>query len=266
MFSDAEFQTAAKRDFEPVLHHYDGLKGAVIKWTLEHGNTNHDPSVLAWVLDPSGKVIAKCASASSLKTWMKSHARASFPLVDPAEYEALGSEAKAVASRRGLGRALAKLRGLAKGGDGLSETEQAEAQQLLGKVQGYAQWKVDRAKKLETEDPAAALAIYKELASQFKGDQVGDDAKQTYDRLRKDKAFQAEIKAAALLEKAQEVGKKFRPAKYRGTLDFDDADFRKKNAKELRLAATYLLTITKRYPTTRAATQAKALIAQWKLQ
>ena len=266
MFSDATFQKEAKASFEPVMHYYDGLKGGVIKWTLENGNDNHDPSVLAWVLDPKGKVIAKCPSASGLASWMKKHAQASYPLVDPAEFKELSKEAKAVASRRGLGKVLAGLRVTAAGGESVSEAAQAEAKTLLEKVEGYANWKVAHAKKLETDDPASALAAYKELAAQYKGDKVGDEAKATYDRLRKDKAFKAEIAASKLLQQAKEAAKKFKPAKYKGKLDFTDAAFKKKNAKTLKTVGLALTTIVKRYGETKAAVEAKKLLTTYDIK
>lgn len=56
MLSDEKLP-AVLAQFECVEWQYDGLKGGVIAWTKEHGNTNDDPSVLVWVLDAKEKVI-----------------------------------------------------------------------------------------------------------------------------------------------------------------------------------------------------------------
>jgi len=60
--------------FEPVEQHYDGLNGKIIKWTLENGNTNHDPSILAFVVGRDGKVFSSLMNgpqyqAASFSKW-----------------------------------------------------------------------------------------------------------------------------------------------------------------------------------------------------
>ena len=65
--------------FETVEWLYDGLNGKVIPWTLEHGNTNHDPSVLAFVLQPDGTVVTRAPDAvpyqaSSFARWLEEQA------------------------------------------------------------------------------------------------------------------------------------------------------------------------------------------------
>ncbi len=61
---------------EAVEWLYDGLNGKIIPWTLEHGNTNHDPSVLAFILKPDGTVITRAPNAvpyqaSSFARWLE---------------------------------------------------------------------------------------------------------------------------------------------------------------------------------------------------
>ena len=79
---------------EPVEQLYDGLKGKVIKWTLENGNKSHDPSCLAFLVGRDGKVVSKCPSpysASSFTKWLKdevlkyekSHPRTRVPFLPP---------------------------------------------------------------------------------------------------------------------------------------------------------------------------------------
>ena len=51
---------------EPVMWLYDGLNGKIIKWTLANGNDNHDPSVLAYLVDRNGKVFSHCPKGQAL--------------------------------------------------------------------------------------------------------------------------------------------------------------------------------------------------------
>jgi len=67
--------------FEAVEQHYDGLNGKIIKWTLANGNANHDPSVLAFVVGPDGKVFASLMNgqqyqAGAFTKWAKQQANA----------------------------------------------------------------------------------------------------------------------------------------------------------------------------------------------
>lgn len=75
----------AVADYEPVEWPYDGLDGAVIKWTKEHGNDNDDPGPLAWVLDAEENVIGMSSvrdrrDAEGFLTWLEemktAHAKA----------------------------------------------------------------------------------------------------------------------------------------------------------------------------------------------
>lgn len=183
-----------------VLQEYDGLNGKVIQWTLKHGNTNHDPGILAWVLDPEGEVLAmakgELGSASGFVKWLGEMSRASFPLVDPERYTALAQEARAIAARRNLGEVLKGLREKAE-----SETGEAlaEAGELRDKLLDYATYRLERAAARKDADPAGALEAYKEIASEFRGDAVGEEADRIHKDLKGDKAFQRELKAGTVL-------------------------------------------------------------------
>lgn len=269
MFSDAAFQLAAQK-FVPVLQPYDGLNGAVVRWTLEHGNTNHDPSVLAWVLDPKGEVVEAAPagvlySASAFNGWLDKMCAASFPLVDPTKFPDLAKEAKQVASRTGLGTVLASLRKLA-ADEALAAPKREQATALIAAIEVHAKYKQDRAKSLETQDPPAALEAHRELAAVFKGDAIGAEALATHDRLKKDKAFAEAVKAHALLSQAKALEAEMKPAKAGAAKDFADQAFKAKNAEALAQAKQLLDLVVKRHPTTPAATEAGALLDRWKLR
>jgi len=248
--SDEQFERAAE-PFIPVRAYYDGLKGNIIKWSEEHGNDNHDPSVLAWLIDPKGEVIAMAPkgtvySAASFVKWITKHAGSSFPLVDVRAFPTCQKEAQAVAGRKKLGTTLHTLREYA--ADAADAERQAQAKALMAKLTGYAGWKLERAAKKRRTDPPAALAIYKELSGEFKGDSIGDEAQATYDTLKKDKAFKASVtahrmlaQAKALLKRKTKKGKPTPPAVRHHV-------------------AGLLLKLTQKYPDTPAAAQARGIL------
>lgn len=253
MPSDAKFQQAVA-GFIPVRAYYDGLKGTIIKWSEEHGNDNHDPSVLAWIIDPTGEVIAMAPKgtvyqAATFAKWIESHAGSSFPLVDVDAYPTCKKEASAVAGRKKLGTTLATLREYA--ADASDAQRQAQAKALVAKLTGYAAWKLERAEKKQTTNPVAALEIYKELGAEFKGDVIGDEAKATYDTLKKDKDFKASMTAHTLLEQALAL------VKHKTKKGKDTPPAVKHQA------AGILMKITKKYPDTPAAKRAAELLAEW---
>lgn len=72
-------------NFEAVEWPYDGLDGAVIKWTKEHENDNDDPGPLAWVLDAEENVVGMASTrdlrdAEGFLAWLEemkgAHAKA----------------------------------------------------------------------------------------------------------------------------------------------------------------------------------------------
>jgi hypothetical protein len=101
--------TKVLKRVEPVEWLYDGLNGKIIPWTLKHGNTSHDPSCLAFLVDRDGKVVSKCPngqtySASGFSRWLtgvvdkyeRAHPRTRVPFVI-AEPEEVG---EALAARK----------------------------------------------------------------------------------------------------------------------------------------------------------------------
>ena len=245
---------------------YDGLGGSVISWTREHGNTNDDPSILSWILDPAGEEVARPGSALSspggFSDWLREHSSSSFPLVDVESYEHLQGEARSIASRRKLGSTVAGLRDLLETG---AEGEE-EAQRLLDAILPYAEWKLERASALEKINPPAALATYKEVASEFKGDQLGDRASETLKRLQKDKAFGAEQKAFLMLEQVRQLAEELRPCKARNPLDLAGcAECQRKNKAPFRRAQGLLEVVRRRYPDTAGAARAADQLRAWGL-
>lgn len=77
---DAEVAKQTPR-FEQVEWQYDGLNGKVIPWTRQHGGTNNDPAVQAFVVAPdTGSVVRAPVDAalapSQFAKWLKEQADA----------------------------------------------------------------------------------------------------------------------------------------------------------------------------------------------
>lgn len=75
MQTDAEVLKQVAR-YEAVEWLYDGLNGKIIPWTKENGGTSDDPSILAFVVGPDGKVAAKCPGneayqPKAFRDWLK---------------------------------------------------------------------------------------------------------------------------------------------------------------------------------------------------
>jgi hypothetical protein len=251
VYHDSDVRREAK-NFIRVVQNYDGLHGKVIQWTLKHGNTNHDPAVLAWVLDPKGEELGrpggKLQSPSAFASWLAEMSRASFPLVDPAKFKVLRAEAKAVAAQKKLGTVLAALRTKAVEETGEAKTEAAD---LLAKLLDFANYQLERAKKLEETSPGEALAFYKKIASTFKGDTVGAKAQATHATLKKDKAFQREVKASAVLDKMKELAGRIKPKRPLTS---------PANRKIVASLRALLLALQKKYGDTKVYQRAKKLV------
>lgn len=254
MPSDAGFQKAIE-GFIPVRAYYDGLNGNIIKWSLANGNDNHDPSVLAWLIDPTGEVIAQSPkgvayNAAGFAKWIDGHAGSSFPRIDLAAFPACKKEAQAVAGRTKLGTTLATLRAYAAAADadGADAERRAQAAVLVAKLTGYAEWKFERAAKKRRTNPPAALRLYKELSGEFKGDTIGDEATRTYDTLKKDPAFKASVTAHSMLEHARAI------------LESTSKPGKPAPPAVRTQVAGLLLQLTKKYPDTPAAAQARGLL------
>ncbi len=70
-----------------------------------------------------------------------------------------------------------------------------EAEFMLERLRGYGEKQLTKARELETEDALAAQVLYAKIAKNFKGDDVAEKASDRTKELKKDKEFQAELKA-----------------------------------------------------------------------
>lgn len=200
--------TAALANYECVRWIYDP---SVIRWTKAHGNTNDDPTILAYILDPKGEMLEKAewnqlGSQYGLANWLNQWSVASFPVVNVNDFPNLKTQAADAAAKQ-LGKAMAGVRPLIKGDDKTA----AEARIMFDKLFAYAGWKQGRSATLKEKSPAIALQLLAEVAKDFAGDIIGDQAQTTCEELKKDPKFQAEIKARAALDKALTITANCKP-------------------------------------------------------
>lgn len=76
----------------------------------------------------------------------------------------------------------------------------AEATAIYDALLAWGTKELERARELESEDAAASYSLYGDLAKNFKGFEPGEKAKDRIDELKKDDAFQDELKAAQATE------------------------------------------------------------------
>lgn len=178
-------------------------------------------------------------------------------------YAKLKSQAAAIASRKGLGKALAELRKLK---DDPDAGKAEEAGWLLERLEPYAQGLLAKAKAAETTDPPKALELYTKASALFQGDQVGTDAAEALKRLKADPGFKKEMDAAAALKNVQDACEKFKPCKSTKKLDLAGCeDCRKKNAALMNSLVGQLKAIVQKYEGTGAAKEAEGLLKAWGL-
>ena len=109
-------------------------------------------------------------------------------------YEKLGKIAASLKATRAYGSILKKLAKEQKK-EGVAKEE---ADYLAGRIRQYGNRNAEEAKELEEEDAYAANALYEQISAMYKGDAIGDAAKARLKALKKDKAFQTELKAGKL--------------------------------------------------------------------
>lgn len=127
-----------------------------------------------------------------------------------------------------------------------------EASFLRKNIQEFADSCLRRAQTNEKVDPSAAYDEYKEMQSTFKGIEVGEQAKTRYEELKKDKAFQDELKANELLQQITTLSGELRTV--RGVPS-------KGNAKVLEQIKAILAQMEKSYPTAIATGKARSMVS-----
>jgi hypothetical protein len=156
-------------------------------------------------------------------------------------------------SPKSFGKALAKLEKL-KDAEGDTGTE---ATYLAERIANYGNGILEDAKANETEDAFAAMLGYAEASKNFKGHEIGDKAKTRMKELKKDKAFQKELKAAQMLKQMEAVAGNLKAVN--GAINPQHPANRKPVAQLMALRKK----LAKKYGDTKAAARAEALFASF---
>jgi hypothetical protein len=146
----------------------------------------------AFLFDASGN-LAGTGHPESLKQRIKDLVK-SEPhfLAAGRKYTKLASVAESLKHTKAFGQVLKKIEKDLKGEGEAAE----EAKYLTERIQGYGKKKLAEAKASETDDPFASQQLYTDLAAQWKGDAIGDQASARLKELKADKEFQTELAAS----------------------------------------------------------------------
>lgn len=100
------------------------------------------------------------------------------------QYKHCGKEAKQILSGKKLGETLASLRAMCEGDQASAADAAAEAGRLVNGLDRYGKVMLERAAKLcDSESVVVAAASYKDIAADFKGDTLGEQAQARYDEI-----------------------------------------------------------------------------------
>lgn len=178
-------------------------------------------------------------------------------LVAGYEWKALSREAQAIGKRQGVAGALRSVRKQA-----LSEDTaiRGEAEELLGRVDGWVAKQQAEMTAARSEDPVEAVRIASTMAGVFKGDELAGPFETALKELRADKSVQQEVRAAEMLTRV-----KVAAASYGLSTDPKGFQERASNKGKAQEIAGGLKMVITRFADTKAATEAEALAKTWLL-
>lgn len=174
-------------------------------------------------------------------------------LVAGRTYQKTQKQAAAIGSlRANLTGTLKSLRTLAKGDDA---TAKEEAEHLLGKIDGFASRNLEQITANRSDDPVAASETLARMVQLLGGDELGAPFEALVKELKADKGFQAELKAAAILNDVRAQATK---------AGFDRSpEDAKRNRQAVTQIGETLKALVKKFPDTKAAGQAVELAKRW---
>jgi len=114
------------------------------------------------------------------------------PLVGEYPYKKLKSLADQISQHKGFGSIMSQLRKKAESSDA---DEKAEAGNLMERLIRFANRATEKAEGKKASEPLNAFNLYQEIATLFKGDEIGDNAEKVVKSFKEDKAFQDNVNA-----------------------------------------------------------------------
>jgi hypothetical protein len=150
----------------------------------------------------------------------------------------------------------------AKGGD---PERRKEAEAMLACLERYVRRQIVKAEQ-DAEGPVEQAKVFRALATAFKGDRFGEDARARLRALVSDPGFAAERKAHDKLVKARAAFRRLpRAGTYTYDMTYRPIKARAHVAKRRKMIAAFRLTlmwITRKYPGTDAASRAEDLLIE----
>lgn len=181
------------------------------------------------------------------------------PLIGEGPYKKLGSLAKKICQRKGLGKIMSQLSEKIEKAKKPGEKEEAE--KLLGRLQNYAQKLKTKADGAKDQDPLQYYNLQQQLAKEFKGNEIGTEAQEVVKGLKKDKEFQRTLKAEKEFAKIEAMTETFKPCQNNKPLNIKNcAGCQKKNAASLNTIVSFAKRLIKKYPDTPAAQKTQGLL------
>jgi hypothetical protein len=180
---------------------------------LEYKGVDGTPT--AYIFDSAGNMVHNGAFAGREKLVENLLNAAPDWITGPQAFEKVAAEAEQIRQRKDLGTAAAALRAKSWSED---STEKEEARELLARLEKYAEGLFKRAEsRIAAGYPDAALEMLKKVASDFKGDTIGNRAADAVKAKEADEAFKAEIKALRAYEALAKTAENLKPRRQEQT-------------------------------------------------
>lgn len=235
---------------------FKGRGGSDLITVINHGNlpgSNVSGIPHCFLFSHEGKLLFE-GSPSDLDAPVESAVKNSPGfLVAGRTYQKAGKQAATIgALKSNLGGTLKSLRTMAKGEDA---TAKEEAEHLLGKLTTYAEQGLAKIASERSEAPLSASESLARMVGLFGGDELGKPFEELVKELKADKAFQSELKAAAALSEIKAQADKI-------GLN-GNAEDAKRNRAGMTQVVDGLRALIKKFPDSKAASEATALAKRW---
>lgn len=179
------------------------------------------------------------------------------PIIGEGPYTKLDKIAQKIEEHKEFGKILSTLK--TKHLTSTDVSEKAEAEKLVKCLTNYANRLLKKADKKKNTEPLKSYNIYQDVATLFKGDEIGDNVEKIINELKEDKNFQDNIKADKELADIMPQIEKLKPCTKCKLFNKDCEACQKKNPSldELTKKAQGLI---KKYPSSPAAEKVKGLL------
>ncbi|MDI6733666.1 MAG: TlpA disulfide reductase family protein [Planctomycetota bacterium] len=172
-------------------------------------------------------------------------------------YKKLNALAQKIRERKELGKTLSTLK--TKHLNSENADEKSEAETLVERLERFGNRLLSRAEAKKEKDPLGAFNLYKEIATLFKGDEIGDNAQKVVDELQKDKTFQDILKAEKELDEIIKEVDKFKPCPQDTLFNKKCSNCKKKNPT-MDSVISKGKALLKKYPSSPAAEKVKEIL------